>query len=296
MPQNFFDPKYRAYVSGENNVPLYVGNPWIFQPLLPESHTASTKNGQKYMGQVRLPYDLSADRVCIVAGVGGQYVVVEDRLLDPFSITGSLVNILSPEYDMKSQIEFRFSHDIYKDRGVLYSPEYISHRTDAKIDFLKSLQISPHIELTPDDVILTPDRAILTLNLEEAKKYTITLQDIADIYGRKASVSFSETIQSEPFLSLKLTEPKSIYAPDEPIQAKLYALLSPKNTYTLKLCRTNLESFSRVEKILTDSQYAKSETIASMINSSDFFECRAKDIVVSSNGYISPFLVDEFFP
>ena len=68
---------------------------------------------------------------------------------------------------MKSQVEFRFSEDIYSDIGVLYSAEYISHRRDAKIAFLSALDISPRIDVTPEDLILTPDRAILTLPLKE---------------------------------------------------------------------------------------------------------------------------------
>ncbi len=68
---------------------------------------------------------------------------------------------------MKSQIEFRFSHDIYSDIGTLYSPEYISHRHDAKIAFLKALNITPALSITPENLMLTPERAILTLPLKE---------------------------------------------------------------------------------------------------------------------------------
>jgi hypothetical protein len=68
---------------------------------------------------------------------------------------------------MDSQVEFRFSHDIYKDKGILYSSEYLAHRSDAKALFLKSLDIRPNVEVTLDDLMLTPDRAILTLPLRE---------------------------------------------------------------------------------------------------------------------------------
>jgi hypothetical protein len=68
---------------------------------------------------------------------------------------------------MKSQVEFRFSEDIYRDRGTLYSGEYISHRNDAKIAFLKALSITPNIDVSPDNLILTPERAILTIPLKE---------------------------------------------------------------------------------------------------------------------------------
>lgn len=75
--------------------------------------------------------------------------------------------MLSPEYDMQSRIEFSFSHPIYEDTGSLYSPAYISNRNDAKIAFLKSLNINQNIAVSPDNLVLTPDRAILTLPLQE---------------------------------------------------------------------------------------------------------------------------------
>ncbi len=68
---------------------------------------------------------------------------------------------------MKSQVEIRFSYDIYSDIGTLYSPEYISHRKDAKIAFLKALNITPAINIAPEDLMLTPERAILTLPMKE---------------------------------------------------------------------------------------------------------------------------------
>jgi hypothetical protein len=93
--------------------------------------------------------------------------VVEDRFTDPFVATGSLSESLSPEFDMKSQIEFTFSHDIYRDTGSLYSPEYIEHRSMQKIEFLKRFDITPNIDIQETDLMLTPDRAVLTLPLHE---------------------------------------------------------------------------------------------------------------------------------
>lgn len=95
------------------------------------------------------------------------YTVVEDRSLTPFTVIGSVLESLSPEYDMQTRVEFDFSHHLYEDTGALYSPEYIANRKDAKIDFLKHLSVSPDIPLTPENLIFTPDRAILTLPLTE---------------------------------------------------------------------------------------------------------------------------------
>ena len=160
---------------------------------------------------IRLPYDLSASRLCIVAGVSGHYQLVEDRVLEPFTMTGETLDTLSPEYDMKSQIEFRFSRDIYTDTGTLYSPAYIDNRQSAKVEFLKHLDMTPALPITPLDLTLTPDRAILTLPLKEDEKYRFSLQNVTDIYGRTASLTHELIAKSEPFLSIKLKDTRSIY-------------------------------------------------------------------------------------
>lgn len=112
---------------------------------------------------------------------------------------------------MKSQIEFRFSEPIYSDTGTLYSPEYIANRQQAKIHFLKHLNISPDLPILPENLILSPDRAVISLPLEEGKSYTFSLRDIEDIYGRKQSSVYEITPKKEPFLSLRFEADRNIY-------------------------------------------------------------------------------------
>ena len=77
---------------------------------------------------------------------------------------------------MQTRVEFDFSHAIYTDTGSLYSREYIANRRDAKIDFLKHLSLSPEVPMTADNLILTPDHAILTLPLEEGQASRFSLK------------------------------------------------------------------------------------------------------------------------
>ena len=139
----------------------------MFHEIIPSVISPVAKDGQIYKSRIHIPYSQEAPRLCLVGGVGGYYRTIEDRTLSPFSLSGSTLSTLSPEYDMKSQMEFRFSHSLYTDSGTLYSPEYIEHRSLAKIDFLKHLDVSPDISINISDLTLTPDRAILTLPLKE---------------------------------------------------------------------------------------------------------------------------------
>ena len=293
----YLDYKWMPTVSGEigSSLPL-PSSPWIYKEIKPLVTTPASKDWQKWISQIQLPYDLSQSRVCIVAWVAWEYRILDNRMNGSFTVTGWLLQALSPEYDMKSQVEFRFSYDIYSDIGTLYSPEYISHRHDAKIAFLKALNITPAITINPEDLMLTPERAILTLPLKEGEKYTFSLQNITDIYGRKWSFEYSTTLKSEPFLSLKLTDHKQIYTPTETIQAKLYTLLPPKNTYPLKLCRVNLEVYARLERMLSETSRLDNTPIPKLLSSKEVSDCREKDIVLTSWGYISPFTINDFLP
>lgn len=229
--------------------------------------------------------------------MNGVYTTVEDRYLGTFTATGGALDVLSPEYDMRSRIEFSFSHPLYRDTGALYSPEYIANRHDAKIDFLKHLSISPDIPVTSEDLVLSPDRAILTLTLPEGQKTDISLENIMDIYGRTTTVDYEIIAKQEPFLSLRLADARTYYTPDEDIPMKLYALKSPKNTYSIKLCRVPLEQYARLERILADdiSENEIDQSYA-ILNGSGAYGCAKKDIDLTATGYVSPFSVDDIAP
>lgn len=249
-----------------------------------------TREGQISHLTVQLDYDVMKPRLCIIAWVNGVYRTLEDRTLEDFSATGSTLEMLSPELDMRSQIEFRFSQSIYTDSGMLYSPEYIAHRHDAKIEFLKHLNISPDIKLGPDNLTLSPDRAIITAPLEEGKHYTFSLNDLEDVYGRKLSVSHEITPKREPFLSLKLENGKNIFQKWATIPARLFSLEPKKKSYSLKLCQLKLDPYARMERLMLDTNITNSDEIYRVLSDSEnAYNCVKKDIVLSSSGYVSPF-------
>jgi hypothetical protein len=264
-----------------------------YTPLIPEEVLPEGRDGQIWKKKVKLPYNVEAPRVCIIAGIAWLYSVVEDRFIDPFTATGWLSEALSPEFDMKSQIEFTFSHDIYSDSGTLYSAEYMNHRSNQKIEFMKRFDITPNIGLKPEDLMLTPDRAVLTLPLEEGKEYNVSLRDISDIYGREASSHMIITPKSEPFLSLKLQAKEQIFTPKNTIEGKLYALKAAKKTYNLKLCSLSLEDYSKIERMVTNTSRGKNSLVFDVLKA--WKECRTKEIVLSASGYVSPFKIDDFF-
>jgi hypothetical protein len=108
-----------------------------------ETHTIS----QKKIGTYQLQLDEYPSDACIIAGLSGDAQSLFFSPLDPLTATGTVTDILSPEYDMQSRIEFRFATDIFADTGTLYSREYIEHRQVSKVEFLKHLSISNNINI-----------------------------------------------------------------------------------------------------------------------------------------------------
>ncbi len=104
---------------------------------------------------------------CLVAGIGGDFEYINYDRLGKFTATGSVTDMLSPEYDMQSRIEFDFSTDIFADSGTLYSDAYIEHRHREKVEFLKKLSISAGIIISEDNLELSPNKAIIYANLIE---------------------------------------------------------------------------------------------------------------------------------
>ena len=249
----------RYFVNYNPEVPCSVWTSWQeFSPIFPETIKPVTKNGQIFNTEIRFDFDVSKPHVCLIGGINGVYNILEERNLEDLIATGSTLDMLSPEYDMQTRIEFDFSYPIYEDTGALYSPAYISNRNDAKLTFLKSLNISPNIAVTPENLILTPDHAILTLPLIEGKETNFTIKDLPDIYGRMVNLRYSVTPKQEPFLSLKFGENRSYYEPGEAIPTKLYALKAPKNTYSVKLCHLPLEAYARMERVLSENMTGSS--------------------------------------
>jgi hypothetical protein len=153
----------RWYMNLDPTTPCRTGTDWssALYTEITAQEIVSDRTSQIEKSSYRLSYTPPSDRLCIIAGIGGDTTVVEERYLSEYTITGSIIDTLSPEYDMQSQVEFRFSSDIYADTGSLYSTEYIEHRRREKIEFLKRLDITPSIPLTDANISLTPDRATI---------------------------------------------------------------------------------------------------------------------------------------
>jgi uncharacterized protein YfaS (alpha-2-macroglobulin family) len=290
----------RFYVHTNPNKNCFMQDAWDsreFQKVSVKNKSTYKSDIQSTESEVVLDYDQNAPRLCIVAGIGGDFYTVEDRRLDVFTATGELSTALSPEYDMKSRIEFRFTSDIYSDTGIIYSREYMQNREDAKIEFLKHLSLTPNVPLTTENIALSPNRASILLPLEEWKTYKVSLDKISDIYGRTADTTMSITPKKEPFLSLYLKNRSTIFRPNESIDTKMYFMKPKKTEYELKLCRVSLEGYSRFERVIAEGDKKYLDSVYDMLSSSEVSLCSKKSIaVLSGSSLYSSFDIRDFSP
>lgn len=201
--------------------------------------------------------------------------------------------MLSPEYDMKSRVEIRFSEAIFSDTGSLYSPEYRAFRTEQKKKILKHLHITPDIEIGIDDIALSPNKLEVFGNFREGVRYKIELDDIEDIFGRRASFTYDFLPEKKPFLSLVLDKRKKIFSLGEDITAKIYSLSSSKDTYTVKMCELSLEDYARVERIEEDKKRVHLDEFYEFFASDRTKNCVKKDITLTSDQAVTSFRLQD---
>jgi uncharacterized protein YfaS (alpha-2-macroglobulin family) len=256
----------------------------------------SNTNGQIQTATTHLDFDPNVSRLCIIAGIGWDFYTVEDRYLETFTATGEVIDVLSPEYNMDSRVDFTFSTDIFLDRGDLYSKEYLSYRKNQKTLFLKSLDIRPNIALTEDNVILSPWKATIVAPFKEWQKYNISLNGITDIYGRSTDLRMDFVPIRTPFLSIGLTQGKTMFRYGDSIDAKLFSLKTPRQEYPLMLCQISLEWYSKAERIIAENTKKYTDDIYDILSSKDISGCIKKSILISDDTNISPFDIRGFSP
>ncbi len=191
---------------------------------------------------------------CLYAGLSGQLYEMDNRTVNLFTLTGSAIDILAPEYDMQSRLQFDFSNPLFEDIGSTNSREYITERTKQKELLLKHLSIIPEVPLSIDNIILTPTRTIIALPLIAGLGYTVKLDTIEDIYGQLASTSLSLAPKRESYLSLALSGHTNTLPVSNPVWAKMYALDTKRSSHDVMLCKVGVEVYARFERILDENK------------------------------------------
>jgi alpha-2-macroglobulin len=82
----------------------------------------------------------------------------------------------------------------------------------------------------------------------------------------------------------------------EDIAAKIYAMKTPKDTYSLKLCRISMEGYARAERMITEGRREDIESIYAMLDGwVETSLCTKRDIVIGSGTSVAPFSVQDMY-
>lgn len=125
----------------------------------------NTDNTEKY-ADVRVDYNPTADRQCLIAGIDGHIELVVERNLSEFSLSGALTRALSPEKNLKSQVTFSSTSPLLPDIGA-DSEAYDKVVSALKSNIVKKLATTPTVDITEENIMITPDAIKITGEFQE---------------------------------------------------------------------------------------------------------------------------------
>ena len=105
-----------------------------------------SKNDKNY-DIFAVEFNSNTPRQCLLAGFAGDIQLVVDRSLPKFSLEGVVTSMLTPQDDLKTQVQF-------SSESVLV-PEGFIDNSDLKKEILQKITVSPSIDLNEDDIILS---------------------------------------------------------------------------------------------------------------------------------------------
>lgn len=234
-----------------------------------------------------IEFNANAPRQCLLAGFAGDIQLVVDRSLPKFTLEGSVVKMLTPQDNLKTQVQFSSESVIF--------PEKSLNNTDVRKEIFQKMTISPSIDFHEEDVILLENSISVIGDFQEGTKYTIHLTDVEDIYGRHASTNFSFTPSAEPFLDFQLTNHQSDFYSSDEISGKIFAISTPKNDYELKICRLDVEAFSQISQIYTDKDDKNIAQAYNLMNSEHASNCQKATIPLSEDAMSTEFTFSDIF-
>lgn len=219
-----------------------------------------------------LPIDFSKNKQCIIAGYGGQIDSVLERDIGDFSLTGSLFYALSAADNLQSRVDFVST-------SPLFSEEILENQESKNLaiqKILKKISISPDFALATENIEIFSDKISIIAPFQNGQKYRIHLTDFEDIYGRKISTHFQFEPKSDPYLQLKMDS--QIFASGSEISAKIFATATPKNIYSLKICRLDVNGFSQISDVIASGKSENLENVYVIMDSPISSNCIKKDV------------------
>lgn len=167
------------------------------------------------------------------------------KFLDPKFSTWSFFNA---ENDFKSTIVVDFWLDFYSDLWDVNSEEFFDNRVEAKNRFLSFIDISPKLDYDINDLVLYPNKAILSLPLNPLTNYDIKFKNYSlSNWLESLEKSFSFSTPDNIYFWLSIEDKSSLFRDNNLPRFKLIEYNSNKTSSNVKICKISLENYSKIE-------------------------------------------------
>lgn len=214
--------------------------------------------------------------------------VQEQCTLEYLTVTFSTGALFDVENDFKSSVHIDFGLPFYEDTDDINSEAFIENRTAAKQRLIDLLEITPWVELTPNDVVLHPTSGTLVLALLPETSYTFALKSFdSQIEGESVeSESFTLTTPKNTFFGLRKLDKVSLMRDSTPVDFELISYDTDKTWARVKICRVSNENYAKIEVFQEQSgmREEKKDFFLSGIDKLENYECHEKEITFDETG------------
>ncbi len=228
----------------------------------------------------QLDIEPEANVSCVIAWIENEVFSVRTWNIPVFSFSGKVIEMRSPTINMQTRIRLSTKSRLPK---MSFS------------DAIKHIQISPEIPLSQKNISLGDSFIDLLLPLEASEEYTISLQDISDIYWRTVSYDYTFEPKNYPSLAVKLQsgEANRQFAPKDEIYAQIFASQMDRSNYKMQVCKLEPSQYLRIKQHLETIKKNNIKTY-NYISMHSPWSCFQKDISANTTNIKTPFRLDTF--
>lgn len=228
----------------------------------------------------QIDIDSRSEVSCIVAGIENTLIALSQWDIPVFTLSGQIVAMRSPALNMQTHLRIRTESTFSK----IPLQKYLDH-----------IQITPKVPLSESNIVLADSYIDLFLPLESDKKYTLSIENINDIYGRTVSYEYDIESKDRPSLALRFQSEDTYpqFALQDEIFAQIFASGIDRTKYKIQVCKLEPSQYLRIQQHLATIKKNKIKTY-NYVSMHGPWSCFQKDISANKDNIKTPFRLDSF--
>lgn len=186
--------------------------------------------------------------------------------------------------DFKSNINISFSSPFFNDIWKENTDDYLKNRIDAKKRLKDLINIEPNVDLSIDDIVLYPNRWLLSLDLKPSTEYKISLKNFdTDIWEKTKNKDFIFKTPENKHFSMRILDKVSIYQSSKTPEFEILEYNTDIWDTKIQICKISNENYAKIEVFRKQAETIDVEDFfLNKIDSIDSFDCKTKQINISN--------------